>query len=129
MLDQQNRGSLKFVHIKDEPRHVLLLLDVHPGHRLIKEHHLRLKGQCTTQFHTLAQSVGKRPNDRLADMLHLKEVDDLLNFDAMINLLLHCFAKENRPTQQAVLHVNMACGEKIVEHGHACVQGDILECA
>ncbi|MBS1130751.1 MAG: hypothetical protein H6R16_1753 [Proteobacteria bacterium] len=39
VLDQHDGGAELVVHIKDETAHVLFLLDVHAGHRLIEQQH------------------------------------------------------------------------------------------
>ena len=43
VLDQRDRGATFVVHVQDEAAHVLLLLDVHPRHRLIQQQQIRLR--------------------------------------------------------------------------------------
>src|SRR5690242_21560182 len=45
MLDQRDGGAEVVVHVEDEAAHVLLLLDVHAGHRLVQEHQIGFSGQ------------------------------------------------------------------------------------
>src|SRR6476620_12513545 len=45
VLDQHDRGAELVVDVEDEAAHVLLLLDVHAGHRLVEQQHLRLHRQ------------------------------------------------------------------------------------
>ena len=68
-------------------RHVLLLLEVHAGHRLVQQQQLRLHGQRAAELDALLQAVGQLADRHLADVLDLQEVDDLLDALAMLDLL------------------------------------------
>ena len=57
------------------------------------------------QFHALAQAIGQRARRRLADVLDLQEVDDLLDLAAMREfLLLRAAEPVEHPAQEARLH-------------------------
>src|SRR3546814_7270964 len=45
VLDQHDGGAELLVGLEDEARHILLLLDVHAGHRLVEQPDLRLHGR------------------------------------------------------------------------------------
>ncbi len=65
--------------VEDEAAHVLLLLEVHAGHRLVEQQQLRLHGERAAELDALLQAVGQLADRRLADVLDLEEVDDLLD--------------------------------------------------
>ena len=75
------------VDVEDEAAHVLLLLDVHAGHRLVEQQQRRLGGERARELDALLQAVGQPPDRRLADVLDLEEVDDLLDLPAVRELL------------------------------------------
>src|SRR3972149_4164292 len=75
VLDQQDRDAPLLVDVEDEAGHVFLLLQVHPGHRLVEEQELRLERQRTAELDPLAKAVGQRPHRFFTDVLDLAEVD------------------------------------------------------
>ena len=85
VLDQDDGNLLGFLDVQDEPGHVLLLLDVHPGHGLVHDQDLGFEGQRPAQVDPLAQtrSPGK-PTTPVANGLHLEKVDDVLGHDPMV---------------------------------------------
>ena len=87
MLDQDDRRAELVVDVEDEAAHVLLFLDVHAGHRLVEEQHLRLHRQRPAEVDALLQPVGQLPDRGLAVGLDLEEVDDPLDDDALLGLL------------------------------------------
>src|SRR3990172_7356748 len=64
MLDQDDGGTPLVVHVEDEPRHVLLFLTVHSGHRLVEQQHFRLHGERTRKLHALLQPAGQPSHPR-----------------------------------------------------------------
>ena len=79
MLDQDDRGAVVIVDVEDEAAHVLLLLDVHAGHRLVEQQDRRLGGECSAQLDALLQPVGQARHRGLADVLDLQELDDFFD--------------------------------------------------
>ncbi|MEL6316457.1 MAG: ABC transporter ATP-binding protein, partial [Pseudomonadota bacterium] len=51
ILDVNEEFGTTIVLIEDEARHVLLLLDVHAGHRLVEQQQLRLRGERAAELH------------------------------------------------------------------------------
>src|SRR6187399_2792702 len=77
MFDQCDRGAVIVVHVEHKARHVFLLLDIHAGHRLVKQQQLRLHGERAPKLHTLLQPVGQPADRHATDYLDLEEIDDL----------------------------------------------------
>src|SRR5436190_387086 len=73
VLDEGDRRAELVVDVEDEAGHVLLLFDVHAGHRLVQQEELRLGGQRPRQLHPLLEAVGQPSGGRLADRLDLQE--------------------------------------------------------
>ena len=78
MLDEGDGRADQSVGLEDEAAHVLLFLEVHARHRLVEQQELGLHGERPAEFDPLLQAVGQGADRRLADMLDLEEVDDLL---------------------------------------------------
>src|SRR6266850_6208511 len=78
VLDQNDGGAIVVVDVEDKAAHVLLFLEVHSGHGLVEQQDRRLGGKRSAQLDALLQAVGQPPDRRLADVLDLEEVDDLL---------------------------------------------------
>src|SRR5215475_12347462 len=74
------------VDVEDEAAHVLLLLEIHPAHRLIEQEEIRLHGERAAELHPLLQTVGQFADLDLADMLDLEKVDDLFDAPALLDL-------------------------------------------
>src|SRR5689334_4672454 len=55
VLDQHDGGAVMVVDVEDEAAHVLLFLEVHPGHRLVEEEQRRLGGQGAAELDALLQ--------------------------------------------------------------------------
>jgi hypothetical protein len=87
VLDEHDGGAELVVHVEDEAAHVLLFFHVHAGHRLVQQQHVRLGGQRAGQLDALLQAVGQAADRRLADGLDFQELDDLLDLDAVRDLL------------------------------------------
>ncbi len=79
VLDQHDRRAELVVDVEDEAAHVLLLLDVHAGHRLVEQQQRRLGRERARELDALLQSVRQAADRRLADVLDLEEVDHLLD--------------------------------------------------
>src|SRR5574343_1446228 len=87
VLDQHDGGAEFVVHVEDEAAHVLLFFQVHAGHRLVQQQHLRLHGQRAPQIHPLLQTIGQLPHGGLAVGLDFQEVDDAFNKLALADFL------------------------------------------
>ena len=96
VLDHHHRGPALLVDVEDEAGHVLLLLGVHAGHRLVEEEELRLERERARELDALLEAVGERADDLLADVLDLEEVDDLLDDLAVRDLLPLAAAAQRR---------------------------------
>src|SRR6185369_10938667 len=57
VLDERDRGAELVVHVEDEARHVLLLLDVHAGHRLVEQQEIGLHRQRAAELDALLEAV------------------------------------------------------------------------
>ena len=122
------RGAEMVVDVEDEAAHVLLFLEVHAGHRLVEQQQLRLGGERAAELDALLQAVGQPPDRRLADVLDLEEVDDLLDRAPVLELL----ALRRRRSSSAccrivAAHLQVAPGHDVVEHRHALEERDVLE--
>ena len=127
VLDQRDRGAVMRVHVEDEATHILLLLEVHPGHRLIEQEQVRLHGERAAELHPLLQAVRQFADLDLADMLDLEKVDDLLDAMALFDLF-----RERRPDpyelpEEAAAHLQGPPGHDVVERGHALEQRHVLK--
>ena len=127
MLDQHDGRSEFVIHIKDKAAHVLFLLDVHAGHRLVQQKDRRLGRQGAGQLHPFLQAIGQAAHRRLADRLDFKEVDDLLHDLPVLDLFPLGLALPDRLRQQARFHLPDAARHDVVEHGHPLEQGNVLE--
>ena len=107
--------------------HVLLLLDVHAGHRLVEQQDRRFGGERAAELDALLQPVGQARHRRLADVLDLEELDDLLDRCAVLGLLAPGTGQLQRDFQKAGVHAQVAAGHDVVEHRHALEQRDVLE--
>src|SRR5512140_3589778 len=72
VLDQQDRDAPLLVDVEDETGHVFLLLEVHPGHRLVEEEEFRFERQRPAELHPLAKPVGQRAHRLLPDIFDLE---------------------------------------------------------
>src|SRR5215216_2303578 len=127
MLDQRNRRAVMVVHVDDEARHVLLLFQVHPGHRLVEQEKIGFHGQRAAELDALLQAIRQLANRNLTDMRNLQEVDDVLGPAAVLD-----FFRQRRPVahelpQEAAVHFQGAAGHDVVQRRHAFEQGDVLE--
>src|SRR5713226_1819439 len=86
VLDQRNRGAVVVADVEDEARHVLLLLEVHAGHRLVEQQEVGLHRESAAELDPLLQPVRQLADLDLADVLDLEEVDDLLDPVAVLDL-------------------------------------------
>ena len=69
----------------------------------------RLGGERAAELDALLQSVGQPPDRRLADVLDLEEVDDLLDRGAVLDLLAPGAADRRRLLEEVRVHL-AGCG-------------------
>ncbi len=127
MFDQRDGGAEFVVHVEDETGHVLFLLDVHARHGFVKQQKLRLCRQRAGQFDALLQTIGQASDGRFADVLNFKEIDNFLDFFAVLRLFPLRAAPPDRLAQQARFHHREAAGHDVVQHAHPVEKGDVLE--
>src|SRR4051812_46965505 len=127
VLDHQDRGALLLVHVEDEAGHVLLLLVVHPGHRLVEEEQGGFERERAGELDALLQPVWEGVHDLLADVLDLEEVDDLLDHLALGDLLALAGAVVDAAGEEAGPLPEVTADEEVVEHRHALEERDVLE--
>ena len=71
VLDHHHRHPELLVEVDDVAGHVLLLLEVHAGHRLVEEDEARLQRHGAGELDALAQAVGEGAGGRLAHRLEV----------------------------------------------------------
>src|SRR5512140_1247222 len=127
VLDQEDRDAPLLVDVEDEAGHVFLLLEVHPGHRLVEEQELRIERQRPAELDPLAKAVGQRPDRLLPDVLELEEINDVLVRLPVLDLLGPRRPEEDAARQDPALHELVASQHQVVEDGHVVEEGDVLE--
>src|SRR3990167_5963529 len=127
VFDQHDGGAELVVDVQHEAAHVLLLLDVHAGHRLVEQQHLGLHRQRAAQVHALLQAVGQAPHGGLAVSLDLEEIDDVLDELAVRFFLALRRADADRLLEEVGLHLQVAPGHDVVDDIHALEQRQVLE--
>src|SRR2546425_8768769 len=127
VLDERDRRAELAVHVEDEARHVLLLLDVHAGHRLVEQQQLGLGGERAPELHALLQSIGQLAGRRLADGLDLEGGDHALDEGAGGQLLAPGGGPPDRVEQEVPAHLQQPARHEVVEHAHALEERDVLE--
>src|SRR4029079_15064094 len=127
MFDQCDRGAVIVVHVEHKARHVFLLLDIHAGHRLVKQQQLRLHGERAPKLHTLLQPVGQPADRHATDFLDLEEIDDLLDAAAMLDHLALPRTETQQLQEELAVYLERAARHDVVERRHAAKQGYVLE--
>jgi hypothetical protein len=128
VLHQHHRDAALLLDVEDEARHVLGLLAVHAGDRLVEHQHLRLHREGARELDALLQPVGERVDGEVADVVDLEEVDHLaLDRLAQVRFLRRRAAQVPHRAERARLEAVMPAELDVVEHGHAAEQRDVLE--
>src|SRR5579863_8822054 len=127
MLDQSNGRAVLLVHIDDEARHVLFLLEVHAGHRLVEQQEFRLHGERAAKLDTLLQTIGQTSDRNLTDGSDFEKLDDLLDPPPMLDLFPERRTKANELPKKSAMHLQRAPGQNVVERGHAAKKREVLE--
>ena len=79
VLDHDHRHVQLVPDVEDVPRHVLGLLDVHAGDRLVEQQQLGLHRERAAQLDALLHPVRQQPDRVAAPLREFEEVDDLLD--------------------------------------------------
>ena len=87
----------------------------------------RLGGERARELDALLQAVRQAADRRLADVLDLEEVDDLLDLVRGARSPRAARGRVQRLLKKVALHLQVAAGHDVVEHGHALEQRDVLE--
>src|SRR5437660_5316697 len=127
VLDQDDRRPPLVGDVEDEAGHVLLLLEVHPRHRLVEEEELWLHRERARQLDALLEPVRQGPRRRLADRGDLEEVDHALDRRPVPDLPPLGAAPAEARTKAARAHEDVAADEHVVEYGQALEEGHVLE--
>src|ERR1700738_1992896 len=127
VLDQSDGRAVMIVHVDDEPRHVLLLLEVHACHRLVEEKKIGLHCKGAAEFNALLKAIWQTRNRHLADRLNLQKIDNLLDPVPMLDLLCQRRAVTQHLPQKAPAHLQGAASHDIVERAHSLEQCDVLK--
>src|SRR6185295_9100140 len=101
--------------------------EVHARHRLVEQHQLGLRGERAAELDALLQAVGQPSDRRPADMLDLEEVDDFLDCAPVHELFALRRTDPQRLLEDVAMHLQVAPGHDVVQHGHALEQRDVLE--
>ena len=129
VLDHDDRDAQLVADVEDEAGHVLGLLEVHPGHRLVEQQQLGLHGQRAAELDPLLDAVGQQADREPPPLLQLEEVDDVLDRCPVEQLAPAGPAEPGERGQHAVRVVVVAAEHQVVQHGQVGEQLDVLECA
>src|SRR3954462_558330 len=127
VLDQHHGRAELVVHVQDEAAHVLLLLQVHAGHGLVQQQHLRFHRERAAEVHALLQPVRQLSHGHLAVGLDLQEVDDAFHRLAVCDLLALRRADAQGLQQQVAADAQVAARHDVVQDAHALEQRQVLE--
>src|SRR4030066_1308331 len=118
MLDEDDGAPSHLVEVEDDPGHVPLLLEVHPGHRFVEQEELGPEREGAGKFYPFPQAVRKRPNGFFPDVLDLEEIDDVLDDLPVLDLLLAGGPEIDPPEENSTLQEQVPPQHEVVEHAH-----------
>ena len=127
MLNQHHRCPKLVINVEHKAAHVLLFLNVHAGHGLIQQQHLRLHGQRSTQVHPLLQAVGQHAHRRFAVSLNFQKINDLFNRFPVHHFFFDSRANAQGLQQDIAFNFQIATRHDVVEHAHTFEQCKILK--
>ena len=127
MLDQDHGRAALLVHVEHVARHVLFLFLVHAGHRFIEQEHFRLQRERPSELDALLQAIGERAGGKLAQVLELEELEQVLDLLAVRDLFLLRQAPVHERGEDARAHAHVPAEHEVVEHAHALEERDVLE--
>ena len=127
VLDQRDRRAELVVDVEDEAAHVLLLLDIHAGHRLVEQQQLRLHRQRAAELDPLLQPIGQRPTGVLRIAWISRK--SMIRSTSARCASSSCFgrAEMDRLPQEVAAHPQQPPGHDVVERRHALEQRDVLK--
>jgi hypothetical protein len=127
VLDQRDGGAVMRIDVEDEAGHVLLLLQIHPCHRLVEQQQVGFHGESAAELDPLLQTVGELADLNLANVLNLQKVDDLLDAAALLDLLRKRRPDPQKLPEEAAAHLQRPARHDVVERGHALEQRHVLK--
>jgi hypothetical protein len=127
VLDEDHGDPELVLDLEDVAGHVLGLLEVHAGDRLVEEQQLRFHGQGPAELDPLLDAVGQQPRRRAPVGGELEKVDDLLHGPAVLELLALGLAPPHRPGEEPGAHQVVAAEEEVVDHVEVDEQAQVLE--
>ena len=127
VLDQDHGHTQFRAYVENEPSHVLGLLGVHAGDRLVQEEQGRIHGEGSSEFDPLLHAVGKHADGVNSVTLNVKELDKALDNRAISDLLPACRATEEKRRCQRVVHVQTSTEHQVVQHRQVVEQLNVLE--
>ena len=127
VLDQDHRDVEFAADVEDESRHVLGLLGVHTGDRLVEQQQLGFHRQRPTELDALLDAVREHADREVAIGLDLEEVDDLLDLAAVADLFAAGLAQPDQCRRPSVLESVVPPKHQVVDDVEVAEQLDVLE--
>ena len=127
MRHHDDRDAEVAVDVLDPESHVLALLGVQPGGRLVEQQQLRLQAERAAHLHDLAHSVGQVRDPLLPVVGELQEVDDVFHAAPVLELLSPHRGEEQEMGQRRRAPVDMTADEEVLQDGGVLEELDVLE--
>ena len=127
MRHHDDRDAEVAVDVLDPEAHVLALLGVEPGGRLVEEQELRLQAERAAHLDDLAHPVGQVRDPLLAVVGELQEVDDVFHAAPVLELLPPHRGKEQEMGQRRRAPVDMTADQEVLQNGGVLEELDVLE--
>ncbi len=86
MLDHQHRDAELLLDVLDPERHVVGLVRVETGGRLVEQHQLRLGRKRAAKLDHLAHAIGQSGHEAVAIVCEVEQVDHALDRLALRDL-------------------------------------------
>ena len=116
VLDEDHRHVELLADLGDVARHVLGLLEVHAGDRLVEEQELRVHGQGAAQLDALLDAVGQQPDRVVPVRPQVEQVHDLRAPAAVLDLLSPRPTPPQRTGDGPGLHEVVTAEHEVVDH-------------
>ena len=127
VLDHQHRDAEFGFHVADPERHVVGLLHVQPGRRLVEQDELRLATERAGEFDHLAHTVRKARDQLVAMSLQIEEFYHLFHPPAVGFFVAPDVREEKQLLPELGGAVPVPADQKVVEDGGILEQFDVLE--
>ena len=127
VLDHQNGDAEQIAYVLDPEGHVVGLLDVEAGGRLVEQQQLGVGAERARQLRHLAHAVGQVDDEAVAVLLEVEELDDLLDRLAMLQLHAPDRGQEQQLGEESRSLVGMACQQQVLQQRRVLEQLDVLE--